>query len=139
MIAVLDTSAVIRLFIPDGEIPDELEDFLHKVEQGSAIAITPDLMWVEAANVLQKKQKLAEITTDESEELLEAIIQLPVRSHSHKGLLINSLAHARTFSLSVYDAIFLELARQKNARLFTADRKLKNAAKKLMGNLIKTE
>jgi predicted nucleic acid-binding protein len=37
---------------------------------------------------------------------------------------------ARAYSLSVYDAAYLELAQRKNAGLATLDRRLSNAARK---------
>ena len=33
MIGVVDTSALIRLFVPDGPLPDGFEDFLRGVER----------------------------------------------------------------------------------------------------------
>jgi len=36
MIAVVDTSAVLRLFIPDGPVPNGLEAFFRGVEAGIA-------------------------------------------------------------------------------------------------------
>lgn len=50
MIAVVDSSAVVRLFIQDGPIPDGFEQFMQGVEVGTHIAIAPELMLVEVAN-----------------------------------------------------------------------------------------
>ena len=56
MIAVIDTSAFLRLFIPDGPLPVGVEEFFQGVELGANIALAPELMLVEAANVLNKKR-----------------------------------------------------------------------------------
>ncbi|MBW2220154.1 MAG: hypothetical protein JRF40_11780 [Deltaproteobacteria bacterium] len=55
MIGVIDTSALIRLFIPDGPIPEGFEKFFRGVERGNNRAIAPELLLVESANVLDRK------------------------------------------------------------------------------------
>lgn len=57
MIGIIDTSALLRLFMPDGPIPKGLERFFFGVEQGSNVALAPELLTAEAANVLNKKLK----------------------------------------------------------------------------------
>jgi len=74
MIAVIDTSALIRLYIPDGSIPKGLEAFFRGVERGNHIAIAPELLLVESANVLNKKRKINELTEEESIQLLNDIL-----------------------------------------------------------------
>ena len=127
MIGVLDSSAVIRLFIPDGPIPEGLEQFLKGAETGNNIALAPELMLAETANVLHKKSLRDEITDDEGDQLLILIQRLPIRLVSHKELVEGAVQLARDHSLSVYDALFLELARQHNGRLFTGDLELEKA------------
>ncbi len=132
MIAVVDTSAVIRLFIPDGPLPPGLDDFFRDLEKGKHTAIAPELMLVEAANVLHKKTQRDEIDHNEALEILALIQRLPIRIFPHKTLLEGSLQIANTHQLSVYDALFLELALQKADRLFTADNELKKISSALM-------
>ncbi len=50
MIGVVDTSALIRLFVPDGPLPDGFNEFLRGVERGFNMAIAPELLLAEAAN-----------------------------------------------------------------------------------------
>jgi hypothetical protein len=52
MIGVVDTSALIRLFVPDGSLPDGFDEFLRGVERGLNTAIAPELLLAEAANVI---------------------------------------------------------------------------------------
>jgi hypothetical protein len=54
MIGIIDTSALLRLFISDGDIPKGLEDFFHGVNQGRNWALAPELMLAEADNVIWK-------------------------------------------------------------------------------------
>ena len=52
MIGVVDTSALIRLFVPDGPVVEGLEAFMTGVERGLNSALAPELLLAEAANVV---------------------------------------------------------------------------------------
>ena len=128
MIGVFDSSAVVRLFIPDGPIPEGMEQFLKGVEIGDNIALAPELMLAEIANVLHKKTLRDEISDDEGDQILKLIQRLPIRLFSHKELVEGAVQLARDHAITVYDALFFALARQQNGRLFTADLKLEKAS-----------
>ncbi len=132
MIGVLDSSAVIRIFIPDGPIPDGMEQFLRGVENGVNIALAPELMLAEIANVLHRKTQRQEITEDEGDQLLQLICRLPIRLYSHHELVEGAVRLSREHPLTVYDALFLELARQRGGLLFTADHELHKIAKDIL-------
>jgi predicted nucleic acid-binding protein len=124
MIAVIDTSALLRLILPDGPIPAGLEDFMRGVERGDNKAIAPDLMWVEAANVLNKKRLKGLLSAEETRQALDLILRLPILSLAHREFLPVALELAEQFAMTVYDALFLAVARTKAAKLFTADSQL---------------
>jgi predicted nucleic acid-binding protein len=128
MIAVVDTSAVLRLFIPDGPIPEGLEAFFRGVETGLHIAIAPELLVVEAVNVVIKKQRRGELTAEEATGLVSLLKQMPIRYYRHQEL--SDFIHrvAMETGLSGYDAAFLALAQDRGAVLFTADHKLMKVA-----------
>ena len=131
MIGVVDTSALIRLFIPDGPLPEGFEDFLRGVERGQNTAIAPELLMAESANVLNKKRKSNQLTAAESDQLLIRIIELPVRLFPHRPLIPRAFELAMDRNLSVYDTLFLALAEEQGAVLFTADQRLKKIAARL--------
>jgi predicted nucleic acid-binding protein len=128
MIAVVDTSAVLRLFIPDGPIPEGLETFFRGVETGLHVAIAPELLMVEAVNVVIKKQRRGELTADEAVALVSLLKQMPIRYYRHQE--VSDVIHrvAIETGLSGYDAAFLALAQDRGTVLFTADQKLMKAA-----------
>ena len=129
MIGVVDTSALIRLFIPDGELPSDFEEFIRGVERDLKTAIAPELLLVEAASVLNKKQKSGELSEDESDQLLADILSLPIRLFPHRPLLSRAFELARKYNATVYDTLYLALAEEHNAVIFSADYKmLKTAA-----------
>ncbi len=121
MIGVIDTSALIRLFVPDGPIPDGLEEFFQGVERGRNIAIAPELIMVESANVINKKRSIGEISEEESRQLLLDILSMPIRLFPHRPLIQPSFELAVEYELTVYDALFLALAIEQGAIVFSSD------------------
>lgn len=128
MIGVVDTSALIRLFVPDGPLADGFEDFLRGVERGLNVAIAPELLLAEAANVLNKKRIAGELNSDESDRLLSDLISVPIRLFPHQPIILSALELARDHNLTVYDTLYLALAEDHGAVLFSADGKMLNTA-----------
>ena len=131
MIGVVDTSALIRLYIPDGPLPDGFDDFLRGVERGLNTAIAPELLLAESANVLNKKRKTKELTAAEGDQLLTGIIELPIRLFPHRPLIPRAFELAIDHNLSVYDTLYLALAQEHGAIVFSADLRLQKIAAKL--------
>jgi predicted nucleic acid-binding protein len=131
MIGVVDTSALIRLFVPDGPLPNDFEGFLRGVERGLNIAIAPELLMAEAANVINKKQLSGELSESEGDQLLSDILSVPIRLFPHRPILPKAFELARTHNLTVYDTLYLALAEEHGAVIFTGDRKLLSIAERL--------
>lgn len=131
MIGVVDTSALIRLFVPDGPLPDGFDDFLRGVERGFNQAIAPELLIAEAANVINKKRKAGEFTGNESDQLLADLLSVPIRLFPHKPVLTRAFEIARQHNLTVYDTLYLALAEEHGAVIFSADNQVIKAAAEL--------
>ena len=126
-IVIVDTSALIRLYVPDGPIPDGLEDHLVAAWKAETTLMIPELALAEFAQVLWKKEQAGHLRSTEVDEIIAAVLELPVEIVGHHGLLTDALMLARHSGLTIYDALFLSLAGKKKAELITADQKLKNA------------
>lgn len=131
MIGVVDTSALIRLFVPDGPLPDNFVDFMRSVERGVNRAIAPELLVAEAANVLNKKRKSRELTGSESVKLLSDLVAVPIRLFPHRPILARAFEMAQKNNLTVYDALYLALAEEHGAVIFSADDQLISVADRL--------
>ena len=131
MIGVVDTSALIRLFVPDGPRPEGFDDFLRGVERGINTAIAPELLVAEAANVINKKRILGELSEDESSRLLAEILSVPIRLFAHRPILLRAFDLARQCQLTVYDTLYIALAENHGAAIFTVDRKMLESANSL--------
>lgn len=128
MIAVIDASALMRLFIPDGPIPQGLEAFFHGVESGRNMALAPELLMVEAASVIHKKRRLGLLSDQEGMFLLTDVLRMPVRLFPHPPLLPLAYELAGQHSQTVYDSLYLALAVKKGADIFSADATLTKTA-----------
>jgi predicted nucleic acid-binding protein len=130
-VAVVDTSALIRLYVPDGSLPPGLEDAIEDAWRGDGVLLMPELALAEAAQVLWKKEQRGAMTAAEVGEVLEAILDLPIESLGHRDLISEAVALAREHSLSVYDALFLAAAVRRGAILLTADQDLRRAFERI--------
>jgi predicted nucleic acid-binding protein len=131
MIGVVDTSALIRLFVPDGPLPDNFVDFMRSVERGVNRAIAPELLVAEVANVINKKRKLRELTGSESVKLLADLLVVPIRLFPHRPIIARAFEMAQENNLTVYDALYLALAEEHGAVIFSADDQLISVADRL--------
>ena len=131
MIGVVEASALVRLFVPDGPLPDGFEEFLRGVERGMNKAIAPELLVAEMANVIVKKRKRGELRDDESVVLLSDLLSVPVRLLPHSPILSKAFELAWEHNLTVYDTLYLALAEERGAVLFTADDRLLKVAERL--------
>ena len=128
---VIDTSALMRLFLPDGPVPGGLAAAVAGAERGNDVLLSPELVLAEAGQVLHKKRSAGVLSVDELGQIAQAIGSLPIRLASHRGRLGQACALAHQCGLTVYDALFLDLARMHSALLITADESLAEAAREL--------
>lgn len=70
------------------------------------------------------------INSSEADEILSAILDLPLEIKGHYDILPKALILARKYNLTVYDSLFLTLAEERNAELVTADQELSMAYEK---------
>ena len=128
---VLDTSALIRLYIPDGPIPVDMEHILDQFERDEVILLAPELLLVEVGQIMYKKWKQDLLLKEEALDLLNEITNLPIRLCVHHPLITRALEIAIEYAITVYDAHFLALAEMHGAILYTADMQLRKAAQEL--------
>jgi len=129
---VLDASALLRLYLSDGVLPEGLEQVLEGASRGEVLIVVPDLLYLEAASVLTKQVRFQLLSLDQARGLLQEIGRLPLRSVPASELKMDALTIALADGLTVYDAAYLALARRERARLLTVDSKLQKAAQASM-------
>jgi predicted nucleic acid-binding protein len=126
---VIDASVLIKFYVPE-ILSDKAEVLLAEVEQGDVMLFAPDLIYPEVGNILWKKQRMKELTRSEVEEITDAIISLPLKIEASKQLLPLAMDIGIAYRITVYDAIYVSMARVYEIKMMTADRKLANAMSK---------
>jgi predicted nucleic acid-binding protein len=120
---VIDASVLIKFYVPE-ILSDRAERLLAKIGNKDIDLLAPDLIYPEAGNILWKKQRLKELTHSEAEEITDAILSLPLKIEASKSLLPLAVDLAIACGISVYDTLYLSLAKVYETTLITADRKL---------------
>ncbi len=130
---VLDNSVAMRWLLESDKLSDQ--DYAEKVLKSfsDSDAFVPNLWHLEASNVLLRAERYGEITTGEVERFISQLENLPIQvdSLTANQSFSRTLALARAYNLSSYDAAYLELAIRENIPLATLDKNLAKAAKKV--------
>jgi predicted nucleic acid-binding protein len=129
---VLDNSVTMRWFFGDGN-PQEI-NYAGKVldTMKNANALVPVTWGLEVANVIVRAEAKGLVTEARSAVFLEMLedadIEVDPATFTHA--LSDTLQLARRYTLSAYDASYLELALRLGLSLATLDVDLQAAAKK---------
>jgi len=126
---VIDASVLIKFYVPE-ILSDKAEGLLTRVEQGDVMLLAPDLIYPEVGNILWKKQRLRELARSEVEEITDAIVSLPLKIEASKLLLPLAIDIGIAYRITVYDALYISMARVYEIKMMTADRKLTDAMSK---------
>jgi predicted nucleic acid-binding protein len=126
---VLDGSATLAWLYPDETTSAIQAAFDQVVNYGAHV---PDLWGIEVANALTVGMRRGRITTKERDELVTDLAVLPIFVDTETGKHVwgETLRLADTHNLSVYDAVYLELALRRGLPLATLDNDLRLAAGK---------
>ena len=125
---VFDTSVLVRLFVPDGPLPGGVEECLDAAWRGSCVLHAPELALAEVGGVLRKKEAAGHLSSVEVDEVLDAVLSLPIRYAGHADLLAPAVALSRATGATACDCLFIALARRLDGDLYTADQHMAVAA-----------
>jgi len=112
---------------------DEFSEYSQLARQSllneGTVAITPSIWPAEVSNVLFQAERRKRITEKKVNQALRVLSQLPIEVDF---LPLGSMGHVlrlcRTYTLTSYDALYLELALRGNMPLATEDNKLRRSA-----------
>jgi predicted nucleic acid-binding protein len=131
---VLDGSVTLSWYFQDEADPyaDSVRDSLDRVE-----AAVPSLWALEIANVLIVGERRGRSTEAQATTWLGLLRALPIHVDDEATARAwdETMRLARTWTLTAYDAAYLELALRRGLPLATLDDKLKNAAVAAGGQL----
>jgi predicted nucleic acid-binding protein len=121
---VIDANVLVKLFF-DEEHSEASVEHVNK----AAELVAPDLLWVEAANVIWKRLRRGELTADDAVGIVAEMLRVPIVTYSGFELVSSALTLAGATGRTVYDCLYLALAIRENVPLLTADERLANAMK----------
>lgn len=115
--------------------PDEASNYAEQVKEAMARynvpIIVPPLFYLEVVNVLEVMHRRKRMNEQQVERTLQLLGRLPVTVDAESMLLPTLLAVRalmRKYSLTAYNAAYLELSIRRNLRLSTLDKALRKAA-----------
>ncbi|NLX60473.1 MAG: type II toxin-antitoxin system VapC family toxin [Phycisphaerae bacterium] len=119
---VVDASVVVKLYFEE-EHSDAAEKQLARAEE----LLAPDLLWVEVANVIWKRQRRGDLTQEAAAGILSQAMRLPIQVYEASELLPDALDLALRFDRTVYDSLYLALAVKTKTVMVSADQRLVRA------------
>lgn len=127
----LDASVALAWFL-DHPVPADAVQAKHALLAGSK-GVVPALWHLEIANsliVAQRRRILSAADALIAVSALEQIVLQTLELHADPVPIREAFTTARNFGLSVYDAVYLDLARTEGIPLASLDKRLRTAAAK---------
>ena len=123
---VLDSSVALGWVLPDENNPT-LDGLCDRLTDD--IALVPPVWPLEIGNVLLIAVKRGRLTAKDVSRLVTELRALPLEidAASTERAMAETLALAKKYDLTTYDASYLELAQRRNLPLATLDTKLRQS------------
>lgn len=127
MSLVLDCSVTLAWAFPD-EHTDASRLLFRRVRQSGALV--PPHWMIEVANALRMGERRKRITPDDVAAFIRLLAELPIEFDGDSSWETTEEAQrlSRAHGLTVYDAVYLELAMRRGLPLATTDAELLKAA-----------
>ena len=134
---VIDASVGIKLFLQEEQSEDVQEIFDSYLDESVPASLcTPDLFFVECANILRSKVRFSGYPPQTAIQAMTYLRALAIPATSTADLVEDALAITCTHEITAYDAVYVALAARKSLPLLTADdrliRKLQGSAYQLL-------
>ena len=123
---VVDSSVVAKWILPEADSADA-QRLITTAEAAGEQLIVLDLAFPEVANAIWKRQHRRLITETEARVFLAELRRIPVRVEPAARLIASAFEIACRYDRSVYDALFVAMARDLALTGVTADEPLYNA------------
>lgn len=120
---ILDAS-VAAAWLLEEDLPASIKLVLARLEDNEAIV--PVLWHMEIRNVLLVARRRGRLGSSSVSVRLNALSDLPIRTDANLDLEV-AFAQAEKHSLSIYDAVYLELAKRLSLPMATLDKALAKA------------
>ncbi len=119
---VIDASILAKLFFEEVHSAESVR-YVREADE----LLGPDLLWLEAANVVWKRLRRGELDAADAAALVEEMLRVPIVTHGSFGLVVPAMELAANTGRTVYDCLYLALAIRENIPLLTGDERFANA------------
>lgn len=118
---VLDASIALKWYYRETDSPQARLAY-DRISRGSHFAVAPFLLYIEVTNALITRRKVPETV---AKQVLADLHNLPLETVPYSQTIAESAIELTIkYSLTVYDAIYLALAKNTDIPLLTADNRL---------------
>ena len=124
---VVDASVVLRIVTGHLEAPGLQQQLFD-----SSFVLAPALLQTEVANGLWTLKRAGALADLNPQDLLKEATELVDHLEPDQNLQVEALALAIHLNHSVYDCLYLALARREAAELLTVDRRLQALAQQVL-------
>lgn len=125
MIVIVDASVAAMWFLPEQHSENAALLLIPEYD-----LVAPDLIHLEVGSALLKAVRRDEVPITDSVEVLSALLPATLRTLPSADHIETAFEIARGHGGSIYDALYIALARTLGAPLITADRRLATVAGK---------
>jgi len=121
---VVDASIAIKLFVSQPQSDLAINLFAQLEADPPAQFYIPEFFYVECANVLWQYVRRTNYPLLQAQQNISRLKLLALQPTPASKLVSEALETAATYSISAYDACYVELSNRLNVPLITADQKL---------------
>lgn len=116
---VIDASVAAKWFFPESHSARSIA-----ILSPRNLLLAPDLILPEFGNVVWKRARRSEISTDEAAEIMADFLRMPLVIVPSSTLMNVALDLALATTRTVYDCTYIALAIDRGCRMLTGDEKL---------------
>jgi predicted nucleic acid-binding protein len=124
---VIDASAILSYILPDEVTPKSVMNVFRKYSKDEVIFLAPTLLIYEIGNALKSAVKQKRLNQISATDIIEDFKQLDITFADPN--IIENIDLSIKHNLSFYDASYLAIALENNAKLLTLDNKLQECLK----------
>lgn len=132
---IIDSSVVFKWFVQEDIVSTEKSRQLFgEFRKGTIKVLFPDLIFYELSNILAYKKVLSD---SDIQEIFKSFCSLPINIYTPTIEFISkTLDFARKYQVTLYDASYAVLAREKKGVFITADRMFVNKVRESFVKLL---
>lgn len=124
---IVDAGVAVKWQLDDEEHVDKADAIRRAFVRQAVALIVPVIFAVEWANAVNVAIIRGRFPAEEWREALEDLEALKLLVRNPPGLLLEAWQMARSYGRSVYDGLYLALAKVEQCEIVTGDRRLFNA------------